>query len=632
MLELPRFFYEASIDRKIYIGKKLNQMFMLHMMQLDPKCARLAKQTITGGKLFLDTNFIIRLLGIDGPELQDASKRLVKLSQGLGYTTVVTPKTIEEYRFKLSDLLANAKSIPPISPEVAEAALSRVAGRDFYTHYWKRSKETGGYLSMEAYFQIYQDVQSLLEEHFVTIDDIDDLAIRNDHKAVNDEIALLRKTVQNLEYTHDAVVEHDAHHRLLILRLRQGEVEKTPLEIRYWFLTCDNKLPLYDRRVRNRPDNPYKFPFCVLSSQWMQLLRPFAAAVDEMSIVQADTLDSPLFRAFHNPPTELLQEIITRMSVNRDVSPSAIAKTITNSAFTRAFEDASETRKDFLIANKVEDALIIKYQEEIDKMNNEVSRLNSENISLVTRLNSLTKNFEESLGKEKFKKEEREIYKAQRLELENQIKDLQKGYETVQKQLNATQSVKDKALNQNQTLMSSFDDLQNRIKQVSEENKVMLDSSQSTIQALQDSLERERAEHKNDNLRRDEDIALFQAQQQKEFARQQKVNIIILIGISLVAILLALSPWKNSENVKYVPLVLFVAGLVMQFLAIPRNKLGKVHLGFLVVLNLIVVAIAISALFSFDRNTTMTLIALVFGSVQALTSAVDALVHNRTMA
>jgi hypothetical protein len=631
-LELPRFFYDAPIDRKIYIGKKLNQIFMLHMMQLDPKCAGLAKQTITGGTLFLDTNFVIRLLGIDGPELKEASKRLVKLSQGLGYTTVVTPKTISEYKYKLSDLLTRARSMPTVSPEVAEAALSSTASRDFHTHFWKRSKEAGGYLSLEVYFQIYQDVENLLKEYSVVIDDTDDLAIRNDRKALNDEIVLLRKYVENLEYTHDAVVEHDAHHRLLILRLRQGFEEKTPLEVPYWFLTCDTKLPVYDRRVRARPDNLYRFPYCVLSSQWMQLLRPFAGAVDEMAIVHADTLDSPLFRAFHNPPTELLQEIITRMSINQDIPPKAIARTITNDAFVRAFEKADEARKEYLIEDKVEDARIIKYQEEIANMNAEVSRLSHENSMLVTKLNNLTKNFEESSSREKLKKEEREAYKAQRQDLERQIRDLQKGYDIVQKQLSAAQSSKDRALNQNQALVASFDDLQNRIKQVTEENKAMLESSQAAIQTLQDALARERTEHEKDNLRRAEDIALFKTQQQKEFARQQKVNLVILIGISLVALMLALSPWRNSENVKYIPLVLFVAGLAMQIVAIPWVKLSKIHLGSLVVLNFVAAAIAISILFGFDGNATMTLVALALASVQALASAIDAVLHNRTQA
>ena len=35
------------------------------MMQLDPQCAELARQHITGGKLFLDTNLFYRLFGLE---------------------------------------------------------------------------------------------------------------------------------------------------------------------------------------------------------------------------------------------------------------------------------------------------------------------------------------------------------------------------------------------------------------------------------------------------------------------------------------------------------------------------------------------------------------------------------------
>lgn len=379
VLELPKFFYEASTERKIYIGKKLNQLFLMHMMRLAPQGIMPYPQAINSGTLFLDTNFVIRLVGLYGVELQDASSDLIRLSYELGYHVAVTPKTVEEYKRKVNDLVANSKSLPNLSAEIADAALSQSASRDFLTYYWKRSKATNDYVSLEPYLQIYQNVEALLEYYGVIIDHTSDTAIRNNKKAVLDEMTLMRSLVGNLDLANDAAIEHDAHHRLLILHLRQGYEMKAPLENPYWFLTYDTKLPVYDRRARAKSNNQYKIPFCVLPSQWIQLLHPFTSSIAKMAVVQADTLDSPLFRVFRNPPTELLQEVITRMSVNRDVPPKAIAKIITNDAFVRIFNDSDDAGKERLIQEKTEEVLLLKYQEDINRMTEEMYLQSSKN-------------------------------------------------------------------------------------------------------------------------------------------------------------------------------------------------------------------------------------------------------------
>ncbi len=622
LLELPKFFYEASTERKIYIGKKLNQLFIMHMMQLDPKCAKLAAQTITGGTLFLDTNFVIRLVGIDGAELQDASSRLVKLSQGLGYTVAVTPKTVEEYKYKVNELVATSKSSPSLPAEIAEAALSQTASRDFLTHYWKRSKEASGYLSLEAYLRIFQNLEALLEQYGVIIDPKDDAVIRNNKKAVLDEMVLMRKLVGHLDLTHDAVIEHDAHHRLLILRLRQGYEEKTPLEIPYWFLTCDTKLPVYDRRARARPDNPFKIPFCVLSSQWMQLLRPFAGAVDEMAIVQADTLDSPLFRAFRNPSTELLQEIITRMSANKDVPPKTIAKIITNDAFVRAFNDADDETKESLIQGKTEDELLIKYQEDIGKLTDEMSRLSSENSALVDKLNNLTKNYEEAINKEKFKKEEREEYARQRQELEGQLQVLQVNYASVQKQLSFFQSNRDKISNQNQARIK---DMQELLERMTDENKKTLEKNNTEMQSLRDELESERKKASEERAQWNADKKLLldqQISQKITFIKQQKSIFIGLVGMAFIAALIALSPWKEQDNVKLVPIALSISAILIQVIAFTGIKIKSSILTLLIFINAGVFLIAISVLLGLDISTTIVFVCTIVQAAVAVLQAV----------
>src|SRR5690606_10582120 len=59
---LPAFFRTADKERKTFIDSLLQSIFILHMIQLDPKCSALVQAQVVGGTIYLDTNFLFRLL------------------------------------------------------------------------------------------------------------------------------------------------------------------------------------------------------------------------------------------------------------------------------------------------------------------------------------------------------------------------------------------------------------------------------------------------------------------------------------------------------------------------------------------------------------------------------------------
>jgi hypothetical protein len=178
----------------------------------------------------------------------------------------------------------------------------------------------------------------LLNYYSITIDSRYDSYIRSDTKSLHQEMALIKKSVAGRELSHESSLEHDAYHRLLILALRQGYEEKSPLEVPFWFLTCDLKLPVYDLYARKHFGGN-KVPFCVLSSQWMQLLAPFSEAINKQSDSNNGTLNHPIFRAFQMPPPSLIQELITRLAVASKMPLSAYVQVILSTAFIHAFDE-----------------------------------------------------------------------------------------------------------------------------------------------------------------------------------------------------------------------------------------------------------------------------------------------------
>lgn len=554
MYELPRFFKDAHVERKVYIGQQLNQIFLLHMMQLDAKCARLASQAITGGTLYLDTNYIIRLLGIDGPELQSAAQRLLDLSRGLGYRSVVSPMTVEEYNFKIGALVREARSLPPIAPEVAEAALTVTFGDDFYTHYWKRTRDEKGFLSRQGYYELYKSLDPFLEEYEIAVETALDKEIRSNTDALRAEESLLLSSLSGYQPPHPSVVEHDAFHRLLVLQLRQGHEESSPLQTPFWFLTCDTKLPVYDRRARQKQG--FKVPFCVLSSHWMQLLRPFAPAVPDFDIAQADSLDSPLFRLFPSPPTELIQEIISRMAATERIPPSVIVKIITNDAFVRAFaEESDAAKRDELVQERVLDEVIGLLEEEQVKL------------------------------------------EEKRSSLDDALADVQRKSENLERAIEAAEKQEQEFLRAREREERYKEEVAADMEAIRASAAEQTEQSAKLVDALRLELEGERKK----NLDVTDRFRHEQSMMHAAVIRQQKIGLVILAWIACGAFLLAFSPWARTDNLKWLTLTSIALTLVLtQLILLWGRALRKVILALMIAANLCALGVAIALPFGWD--------------------------------
>jgi len=351
--EFPLFFRNAPAERKKYLIGKMNSVFILYLLQLDPTCAALAKKQIPGGTLYLDTNFVYRLVGLQGESLKASTRRLQELSNALGYKMVVTPRTIEEYKISLDSFLRKARSVPRMLPELAAAALEVTEDEDILTAYWHRICSRGISVDPRIFYEYFFQVEQILFELGIEI--VNDAAQKfvTEHDA---ELAREEKILEDIanQYgyyiRHVDIINHDAFHRLLMLQLRAGTQDTSFIEIRYWFLTCDSKLPKYDRIARS--GTGIKTPFCVLASHWLQAIRPFSPAIDGFEPIEIDMLDSPLFRTYKAPPPELVNEIMGRLMMREDFSPKAAVKMILNKQFLEQFSKAPSEQEREIIVNK----------------------------------------------------------------------------------------------------------------------------------------------------------------------------------------------------------------------------------------------------------------------------------------
>lgn len=562
MFELPRFFRDMPLDRKRYIAKQLNPTFLLHMLQLDPSCAKLVSSQIQGGTLFLDTNFLYRLFGFHGAELQHAATRLLDLSRGLGYRPAVSPRTVQEYQRSIEQFKRRVNTLPPIQPEVAEAALLIALEDDSNTQYWRTIREHKGQYSPEIHYALYRRVEPFLEQYSIDIDTRgEDFLHRNDDLLAQEE-SNLRQALPDWQPRHEGIVSHDAYHRLLILTLRDGKDPDSPLEAPFWLLTCDTKLVAYDRRARARNRNKLKTPYCVLTSHWMQLLSPFSAAVEGFDIIQAETLDSPLFRLFPSPSPEMIQDIIRRVTMSEKVPASAVAWMIANQAFVRAFAQAQDDSK--------REALIQDFYGQY-----------------ITGLEQGQHNLQQEV-------EQRDA-QLQTLRADNEV--LGKRIEALSTDQDALKTLVQQTEQQLNTTLVQKHALTEQLQQVTGDLQSISDQARATEARYQGEVTTLHQERTQDQARYDQLLAKLEAdqrEQQRELARQRKLMLVGLVWIGTLLILIGLQPWEWLGELRWLTLtILVVAATLTQIVTNSFRALHKALAGVLVAIDAIALTIAI---------------------------------------
>jgi len=405
IIELPGFFKNATSKRKRYIAQLLDSTFIIHMLHIDKNCSALIRTQFKNYKLYLDTNFIYRLLGLNGPILQKAAQRAIKIAQDLGFVLIVSTRTIKEWQVSIERAIKNLKRTPLLSPVLAQVGADYTTEDDFITAYWRESSRTK--ISIDDFFSLYQRIEDLLKEHDIKISDTLCARIK-DAPQLSEEISKLNLATDYIKFPE--VAEHDAFHRLLILKLRGKTPPKTFIDTKVWFLTCDTSLPNYDRIARKSRD---EIPFCILINQWIQIMRPLLPRTQEFDETFADLLTSPYLRTYGNLPPDIAQKILGRMAQFEQHSPELAVRVLTDRHLAKELKQTEEEEKII----KLIDSATAKAAEEFRRERDELKK----------QLEDTEKKKEEAerrLEEEKSQRErERKEVRKERKEVEDTLKE-----------------------------------------------------------------------------------------------------------------------------------------------------------------------------------------------------------------
>lgn len=347
-LGLSQILRHPTDAQRNYLSINLNTAYFLTVLSIDPDGAQLISEIAKGQRVYLDTNFVFRLLGIQGPRYVKPAEAILRATHESGYDCCVTPWTIAEFKTSLQRSRAFLEKYPIPPSEYAAIAAEATSDENFVTAYWRRVRS--GPLKISDFVEKYEEIETLLSDRGIRIEDEGCTAVEQMKNDINDEMSILERAAHGRE-RHPALIEHDVKHRLLVKRLRK-DGPRNFSNAGYWFLTHDTVLPRYDHIATH---NTGELAFCVSAGSWFQIVDAFSPKTADPEQSLADMLASPYVRYRRTLSQEAALSIVARVNEYADGSPALAARIMMNSA---AVHDIDKASSDEERAERIDSAIV----------------------------------------------------------------------------------------------------------------------------------------------------------------------------------------------------------------------------------------------------------------------------------
>lgn len=164
---LYRFVRRPTDAQKALLSGVLNCAFFTTVLTIDPEAAQLVQEVATGQRVYLDTNFVYRLLGVQGPRYVRPAETILRTTQSAGDVCAVTPWTIAEFRRSLQRSQNFLQRYPLPPDEFAVLAAEATSDEDFVTSYWRQAKSSR--VTVEDYVAYQSEVEAHLASRGIAL-------------------------------------------------------------------------------------------------------------------------------------------------------------------------------------------------------------------------------------------------------------------------------------------------------------------------------------------------------------------------------------------------------------------------------------------------------------------------------
>ena len=336
-LEVTRFFKEASGIRLRFLGHLLRSSFVLHTIQIDPNSFHFLKGQLEGVTLYLDTNMLFALLGLNGETKKRVTQHLIDVSKSLGMTAKITQRSVSEFLYVIRDTQTTFGNLPPLDRQMALIP-AELGEEGILKAYFERYARDG--ISFDLFVSEYRVAVSRLAEYGLEVgDEIEEgIPAHKDFQTISSRIYEASHAQYEQTYQRplpSRVCDHDAFHVLLV-REKRGRVPTNFNDSTAWFITWDGKLPRFTRIERDLLGD---VPFCIFASVWLAFVTGLTLRTEDYEGTAAAMLWSSGLQTAIELPIEKLAKVAATLQAMKDKDPQTGVLMLLDARFTRAIRN-----------------------------------------------------------------------------------------------------------------------------------------------------------------------------------------------------------------------------------------------------------------------------------------------------
>jgi hypothetical protein len=292
-----------NLDQKMYIQQLEDGVFNYFSLMVDPEIAARLQKQLNRLTIFLDTNFLFNVLGIDEHNYYvDISKEIVS--------------NINNYKlpFKL-------RYHPATGREMHETiSLRENELRKQEKAFFHRNGATP--LDAEAFRKRFEHVEVLLKDQNITV-------YRSQFQKKDGRSELLEKYRSFLatrgRMKPNIVIEHDMDVLDAVHQIRSKST--STLEAEALFLTCDILLYVFDWEISKQQN---RSACTVLPDSFLQVMLPFLSSSDNFERSFGETFVIPEFRAIESKSNEARTKMLSYLKAYEDLPIETATKLLSN--------------------------------------------------------------------------------------------------------------------------------------------------------------------------------------------------------------------------------------------------------------------------------------------------------------
>jgi hypothetical protein len=313
----------------------------------DPDILTKLKNRLRNKIIYLDSNVVYRLLGLQGERRQNILKSVVSLCHEYELSLKIHYQTFRELKRRIkydSEYLTQYS----YDAELAKIAASHYhTVENYITTYWEESKKG---VTKEAFIERYNNFELLLGEYNVVIEKEKSILPNDLERKLIDVKSKLKKIRANHKKT-DKALEHDAY--LLVYLEYLCEKYNSFIDYPAWLLTSDSSVIKYYEQESKSEE---KTPYALLPGQMIQLLQFTTTTTNldyEQAYVNIFTKNFIKCEMLNNDITsETIHEILGYINVHQGDRPELAEKILSNTLLMKKYQSHDNDRMKMIIINE----------------------------------------------------------------------------------------------------------------------------------------------------------------------------------------------------------------------------------------------------------------------------------------